>query len=288
MVLNRLGVIGAGMMGSEIALVFAMAGKDVRLIDRDPALVDKAMGALNVTLDKGVKRGFWDDGAAERARAHLKPAASLADYADRDMVIEAVFEQEDIKAAVFRELDGILKPEAVIASNTSSISITGLASHVKPERRSRFLGTHFFSPVSRMKLVEVIPALDTDPAVFDQVMELCRGAGKTPIKVKDVTGFAVNRLLHAFLIEAAKLIEEEVASPADIDTACKLGLGHPMGPFELMDVVTNRLTLQVQEVLHDSYGARFMPSPALRQMVRAGYDGRKTGRGWFRYPDKTK
>lgn len=286
MVLSRVGVIGAGMMGSEIALVLALSGRQVKLVDTEPARVEAALLTLGRTLEKGVERRFWDGPAAERARANLKAADGLVALADCDLIIEAVFEDEAVKAKVLREIDGKAGAGAIIASNTSSISISVLASYLSPERRPRFLGTHFFSPVSRMKLVEVIPGLDTDAEVLAQVMAVCAEAGKTPIRVKDVAGFAVNRLLHAFLIEATKLIEEEVASPEDIDTACKLGLGHPVGPFELMDIVTNRLTLQVQEVLHDNYGPRFLPSPALRQMVRAGYDGRKTGRGWFRYSGK--
>jgi 3-hydroxybutyryl-CoA dehydrogenase len=134
-----------------------------------------------------------------------------------------------------------------------------------------------------MKLVEVIPGIDTSEETVSTVMDICTHIGKTPVRVKDVPGFAVNRLLHAFFIEAVKLLEEEVATPEDIDIACKLGLGHPVGPFELMDLVTNKLTLQVQEVLHENYGSRFMPSPLLRQMVKAGYNGRTVGRGWHRH-----
>ncbi|HEX4984534.1 MAG TPA: 3-hydroxyacyl-CoA dehydrogenase family protein, partial [Burkholderiales bacterium] len=147
--------------------------------------------------------------------------------------------------------------------------------------------THFFSPVSRMKLVEVIPALDTAAATADAVIAACKEAGKTPIRVKDVVGFAVNRVLHAFMIEAVRLVEEGVATPEEIDIACKLGLGHPIGPFELSDAVTNKLSLQVQEILHGAYGPRFLPRPLLKSMVRAGYDGKKAGRGWYRY-DKPK
>ena len=173
---------------------------------------------------------------------------------------------------------------AVIGARPAvSISITVLSSYFSPARRPNFLGTHFFSPVSRMKLVEVIPGIDTDGHAVDAVKKLCQSAGKTPIQVKDVVGFAVNRLLHALLIEATRLAEEGVAAPADIDTACKLGLGHPVGPFELMDLVSNSLTLQVQEVLLAAYGERFRPLMLLKKMVKAGYDGRKVGRGWLRW-----
>jgi 3-hydroxybutyryl-CoA dehydrogenase len=197
-----------------------------------------------------------------------------------------VFEDDRVKAETFRALDEICKPECILASNTSSISISGLAAHVEPQRRRRFVGTHFFSPVSRMKLVEVIPGLDTDQPTLETTMALCREAGKTPIRVKDVVGFAVNRVLHAFMIEAVRLVEEGVATPEDIDLACKLGLGHPTGPFELMDATQLSLSLQVQNILHGAYGERFLPRPLLKQMVQAGYNGKRVGRGWYGYPEK--
>ncbi|MBI4968649.1 MAG: 3-hydroxyacyl-CoA dehydrogenase family protein [Rhodospirillales bacterium] len=285
MTIDRIGVVGAGMMGSEIALVFALAGHTVRLTDATPDKVAKAIETLGRTLDKGIERGLFL-AEAKAKLANLEPAASLDAYGDCDFIIEAVFEDEAVKAEIFRKLDVVAKPEALMSSNTSSISITVLSSYLKPERRARFLGTHFFSPVSRMKLVEVIPGLDTAQDSVEAAMAVCRQAGKTPIRVKDVVGFAVNRLLHALLIEAVKLVEEGVATPTDIDIGCKLGLGHPVGPFELMDLVTNRLTLQVQEILHEAYGPRFQPSPLLKQLAKAGYDGRKTGRGWHRHEKK--
>jgi 3-hydroxybutyryl-CoA dehydrogenase len=286
MSIDRIGVVGAGMMGSEIALVMALAGKAVRLTDRDEALLDKAMSKLAGVLDKGVARGFYEPADKDRALANLTPTSDISDFSDSDMVIEAVFEDEDVKADIFRQLDGIVPPDCILSSNTSSISITVLSSYVSEARRANFLGTHFFSPVSRMKLVEVIAALDTAPATVDAAMVLCEDAGKTPVKVKDVVGFAVNRLIHTFWIEATRLVEEGVATPEDIDTACKLGMGLPIGPFRLMDAVTNNLTLDVQEILHEAYGSRFMPRPLLKQMVKAGYNGRRDGKGWYRYDDK--
>ncbi|MDA0238114.1 MAG: 3-hydroxyacyl-CoA dehydrogenase family protein, partial [Proteobacteria bacterium] len=157
-----------------------------------------------------------------------------------------------------------------------------LASKVSESRRTHFIGTHFFSPASRMKLVEVIPGLDTDASIVAQVMNICREIGKTPIEVKDVVGFAVNRLLHAMMIEATRLVEEGVASPEDIDVACRLGLGHPIGPFQLMDATQISLSLQVQEILCEAYGDRFKPRPIMKQMVGAGYNGKKSGRGWYK------
>ena len=169
------------------------------------------------------------------------------------------------------------------ATNTSSLPITRVAASVSPERRPRFLGAHFFSPASVMKLVEVIPGLETGEEAVELVMDTCRAIGKTPIRVKDVPGFAVNRILHAMWIEANRLVEEAVATPTDVDLACRLGLGHPIGPYALMDLTSNDLNLWVQEILFEAYGERFRPRPILKQKVNAGHLGRKTGRGWFEY-----
>lgn len=286
MAIDRVGVVGAGLMGSEIALVFALAGKDVLLSDVSEDSLKRALDNLGKVLDKGAQRGFYPTEQKAPTLARIRTTTDLALYADRDLVIEAVFEDEKVKADTFRKLDAVCADACIIASNTSTISISGLAAHVKPARRSRFLGTHFFSPVSRMKLVEVIPGLDTAPETVEAAMAACKEAGKVPIRVKDVVGFAVNRILHAFMIEAVRLVEEGVATPEEIDLACKLGLGHPVGPFELSDAVTNNLSLQAQEIMHAAYGPRFLPRPLLKQMVQAGYNGKKAGRGWYRYEKK--
>ena len=286
MAIDRVGVVGAGLMGSEIALVFALAGKDVLLSDVSEDSLKRALDNLGKVLDKGAQRGFYPTEQKAPTLARIRTTTDLALYADRDLVIEAVFEDEKVKADTFRKLDAVCADACIIASNTSTISISGLAAHVKPARRSRFLGTHFFSPVSRMKLVEVIPGLDTAPETVETAMAACKEAGKVPIRVKDVVGFAVNRILHAFMIEAVRLVEEGVATPEEIDLACKLGLGHPVGPFELSDAVTNNLSLQAQEIMHAAYGPRFLPRPLLKQMVQAGYNGKKAGRGWYRYEKK--
>jgi 3-hydroxybutyryl-CoA dehydrogenase len=277
---EKIGVVGAGLMGAEIALVYALAGHEVLLADKSDEILKAALARLGGILEKGVARGFYDKAATAPALSRITPVTDLARFADRDAVNEAVFENEEVKAQIWRRLDAICAPHCLFATNTSSIAISTLASYLAPERRQRFLGMHYFSPVSRMALVEVIPAFDTAEETVEAAMRLCRGAGKTPIRVKDVTGFAVNRVLHAFLIEAVKLVEEGVATPADIDAACRLGLGHPMGPFELMDAVTSSLTLEVQEILFAAYGERFRPPALLKQMVKAGRIGRKAGKGW--------
>jgi 3-hydroxybutyryl-CoA dehydrogenase len=283
---GKIGVVGAGLMGAEIALVYALAGYDVVLSDRTDDALKVALDRLASILEKGTARGFYKEAEKAPALSRIAVTTDLGRFADRDMVTEAVFEDESVKAGIFRTLDRLCKPGALIASNTSSIAISTLASYVSPERRAHFIGTHYFSPVSRMKLVEVIPQFDTAEASVERAMAYCREAGKTPIRVKDVVGFAVNRVLHAFVIEAIKLVEEGVATPEDIDLACKLGLGHPIGPFELMDVTTSSLCLQVHEILHAAYGERFRPPALLKQRVSAGYLGRRAGRGWLKSAER--
>lgn len=283
MTFKNIGVVGAGMMGAEIAMVFALAGHPTILSDQSRAVADRALERLESVIEKGVACSFWSAEAAEAARRNLSAVDGLSAYADRDLVIEAVFEDEALKRRVFSNLDAILAPSAGVASNTSSISITSLSAAVGEERRKRVIGTHFFSPVSRMRLVEVIATTDTDPGFAGAVAQTLTAIGKMPVRVKDVVGFAVNRLLHALVLESIRLVEEGVCTPADIDFACKLGLGHPIGPFELMDNTANSLSQSVHEILHQAYGERFLPRPLLRQMVAAGYDGRKAGRGWYRY-----
>ncbi len=277
---EKIGVVGAGLMGAEIAFVYALAGHDVILCDLSEEALARAVQRLGDIYDKGAARSFYD---AERKPAVLGAIRTSTDMqllADRDMVVEAVFEKQEVKAEVLAALDRICQPDCVIATNTSTIPITVLASFVAPARRPRFVGTHYFSPVSRMKLVEVIPAIETDEASVTLAMRLCNGAGKKPIRIKDVTGFAVNRLLHVLMIEAVRLVEEGVATPEDIDMACRLGLGHPMGPFELMDATTSSLCLQAQQIMFDAYGERFRPRPLLKQRVQAGYVGGRGRRGW--------
>jgi len=277
----KVGVVGAGLMGAEIALVFALAGHDVLLNDRDQESLDRARARLRTLLEKGVQRGFYAAEDIELALGRIRPTLAQEDFRDLDMVTEAVFEALEVKRAVLQSLAQNTRPDCIIATNTSTIPISTLAAELPERRRGRFLGTHYFSPVSRMQLVEVIPGFDTDDAVFEGVIKIMEQIGKTPIRVKDVAGFAVNRMLHMFIIEAVKLVEEGVATPEDLDTACKLGLGHPIGPFALMDAVTSSLCVQAQEIMQEAYGERFRPPPLLKQRVRAGYSGGKGKSGWI-------
>jgi 3-hydroxybutyryl-CoA dehydrogenase len=277
---EKIGVVGAGLMGAEIALNFALAGHSVLLHDRTDELLAAARQRLATALDRGIPRGFFKEEEKEPALGRIETTTVLDRFADRDFITEAVFEDELVKAEIYRTLDRICVPHCILASNTSTIPISTLASYVGEARRPYFIGTHYFSPASRMKLVEVIPAFETAPETVETAMRLCQAAGKMPIRVKDVAGFAVNRMFLIFLQEAVRLVDEGVATPEDIDTACKLGLGHPMGPFELMDATTSRLVLQASEILFDAYGERFRPPALLKQRVRAGYVGGRGQKGW--------
>ena len=277
---DNVGVVGAGLMGTEIALVFALSGHPVTLCDVSEKALEQAIQKLDQIYDRGAGRGMYKAELKASVLGLINTSSDMAALSNCSMVTEAVFEKQDVKASVLSELDSICRPNCVIATNTSTIPITVLASYVSPQRRPLFIGTHYFSPVSRMRLVKVIPALETAASTADAIMALCRAIGKDPIRIKDVTGFAVNRLLHVLMIEAVRLVEEGVASPADIDLACKLGLGHPMGPFELMDATTSSLCLQAQQIMFEAYGDRFRPRPLLKQRVQAGYVGGRGRPGW--------
>jgi 3-hydroxybutyryl-CoA dehydrogenase len=278
---SRIGVAGAGLMGGEIALVFALAGHSVRLNDRDEGTLARAMARLRTLMEKGLDRGLYTADQIDPTLERIVPTLDLSAFADVDVATEAVFESLDVKAKVLETFDAACRPGCLIATNTSTIPISTLAACLPRERRKRFVGMHYFSPVSRMKLVEVIPGFETEDSTLEEAMRLAVDAGKTPIRVKDVAGFAVNRMLHMFLIEAVKLVEEGVATPEDLDTACKLGLGHPIGPFALMDAVTSSLCVQAQEIMQEAYGERFRPPPLLKQRVRAGFGGGKGRPGWL-------
>jgi 3-hydroxybutyryl-CoA dehydrogenase len=277
---REVGVIGAGLMGAEIALVQAIAGYQVRLADRSEAALSSALVRLGVLLDKGTARGRYSADVKPAALDRIAVTTDLSSFSNCSFITEAVFEDESVKADILRQLDQICPEDCLIATNTSTIPISSLATKLSIGRRPRFLGTHYFSPVSRMKLVEVIPAFDTSAETVQVALDHCEDLGKVAIVVKDVAGFAVNRMLHAFIIEAVRLVEEQVATPEDIDVACRLGLGHPMGPFELMDAVSSSLCVQAQQIMQDAYGERFRPPALLKQRVNAGYVGGKGKPGW--------
>ena len=284
--LKKIGVVGAGMMGAEIALSFARVGYDVFLKDTTLELAQKGKNRLESVLDKLIKKGKLEADKKETILSNITPMDQYEPFKDVDLVEEAVFEDFEVKRRTFNELDEVCKPDCVFATNTSSIPITRLATSVKENRIGQFIGAHFFSPASVMELVEVIPGLETKEETVVFMMECIRKIGKTPIRVKDVCGFVVNRILHAMWIEANRLLEEGIATPEDIDTGCKLGLGHPIGPYALMDLTGNDLNLSVQQILFESYGERFRPRPILKQKVDAGHIGRKSGRGWYTYEKK--
>jgi len=281
--IEKVGIVGAGMMGAEIALCFASSGFEVIIKEKSIELAQKGKDRLSGVLDKAIKKGSFQVENKEHTLSRITPTDRFDGFVDIDLIIEAIFENLELKKQIFAELDNICRPDCIFASNTSSIPITLLANSVKKERIGQFLGTHFFSPAFIMKLVEVIPGLETKEEIVSITMGCCRKINKVPIRVNDVAGFAVNRILYAMWLEVQRLLEEGVATPEDIDTACKLGLGHPIGPFALMDLTSNDLNLKVGEVLYEAYGERFRPRPILKQKVYANHLGRKTGRGWYDY-----
>ncbi|MCG8470830.1 MAG: 3-hydroxyacyl-CoA dehydrogenase family protein [Desulfobacterales bacterium] len=277
---KQVGVVGAGMMGAEIALCCAKTGMDVIMKEINQELADKGLQTIDKILSKAVAKGKIEEATKGEILGRIKATDSFDGFESVDLVVEAILEVVDIKHTLFKELDAICKPECIFASNTSSISITKLASVARPER---FVGLHFFSPASVMKLVEVIPGLLTDSDVVAFGMDFCRAIGKEPVKVKNVEGFVVNRILLALLNEAYRLLDEGVATKEDIDTACRLGLGHPVGPFRLSDNVSLDLLDKVHTILTEAYGERFKVPGIFREHMDAGRIGRKVGRGWYDY-----
>lgn len=274
------------MMGAEIALCFARAGMDTILSDTSLEIAEKGKEKQRAVLDKNVKKGRITQEEKEETLRRVTPAEDLNAMVDCDLIVEAVLENLEIKQGIFRQLDGICKESTIFASNTSSISITKLAAAVGKSRKARFIGTHFNSPASVMKLVEVIPGLLTEEETVDRIADFMTRIEKEPVRVKDVVGFGLNRLFHCFYLEACRLIEEGVCSPEDVDKICKYGLGHPMGICALLDITGHDLNQSVDQILFEAYGDRFRPSPVIQRMVDSGRLGRKTGAGFYEYEKK--
>jgi 3-hydroxybutyryl-CoA dehydrogenase len=283
--IRKIGVIGAGTMGSGIAQVCAMAGYPVVMQDLSDAALDRARTSMQGSLARLVKKATLTEAQAAEATARIATATALDQLADCDIVIEAIVERLDVKTGVLKQLDGICRVDTVFASNTSSISLTELAA--ASTHPGRVVGMHFFNPVPVMQLVEIIRALQTTDPVAEAVTDLTRAIGKTPRVSKDSYGFIVNRLLAPQINEAINCVYEGLATPEDIDSMMKLGANHPMGPLALGDLIGLDVVLNIMETLYNGFDdPKYRPSPLLKQMVSAGYLGRKTGKGFSEYPPR--
>jgi 3-hydroxybutyryl-CoA dehydrogenase len=282
MKIKTVGVVGAGTMGNGIAQVCAAAGLQVILQDISEAQVQKGMDTIATSLDRMVKKEKINDADKRKTLSNITTATSLEELSEGDIVIEAATENETLKLEIFKQLDAICKPEALLASNTSSISLTRIAGVT--QRAEQVIGMHFMNPVPMMTLVEIIRALQTSDAVYQQVHDLSEAIGKIPVEAKDSPGFVANRILIPMINEAAFTLHEGIASAEAIDECMKLGMAHPMGPLALADLIGLDTCLSVIKVLHEGFGdSKYRPCPLLQQMVDAGYLGRKSGRGFYQY-----
>lgn len=277
-------VLGGGIMGRGIARVFAAAGHEVRLRDLDDDVVARSLATLRKDVARSVDRGDLAAADAEALMARIRPATDLGAAIDgAGLVIEAAPEDLDLKRSIFADLDRLAGEDAVLATNTSALSVTAIAAATA--RPERVIGLHFFNPVHRMALVEIVVGLQTDEATVERATMACRAIGKTTVRVADRAGFATSRVNALIGNEAFHMLIEGVATAEDIDVALRLALGHPMGPFELVDLVGLDTRLSVLQRLHESLGERFRPSPLLVSLVEAGRLGRKTGQGVYRYDE---
>ena len=284
--IKTIGVVGAGTMGSGIAQVAAASGFNVILQDISNEALERGLNIIKKSLGRIVKKGKMTQEEADQVMAKIKTTLSLEDMKDADIVIEAVFEKMELKKEIFGTLDKITKSEVILATNTSSLSITEIAASTS--RPDKVVGMHFFNPVPVLPLVEIVKGLTTSDETVNIAYELAKKMGKSPIKTKDQPGFIVNRILVPYMNEAAWAYMEGVGSVEEIDQAMKLGANMPIGPLALIDLVGVDITLDVLEVLYREFGdPKFRPAPILRQMVRAGHLGRKTGKGFYTYEDKT-
>lgn len=282
MVINTVGVVGCGLMGSGIAQSVAQAGYTTIVRETDEDLLKKGLGRIEAFLGGAVRRNKMTEAGMKETLGRLSGTTDLQDFRTCDLVIEAVTEHLDVKQEVFRMLDGIAPAHAILATNTSSISITEIASATN--RRDRVLGLHFFNPVPIMKLIEMVVGLDTSEDTIAVARKFGESLGKQIITAKDTPGFIVNYLLIPYLLDAVRLVETGVASKEDIDTGMTLGCSHPMGPLALLDFIGLDTTLYIADVLYDAFRSdRYAAPPLLRKMVAAGYWGRKSGRGFYAY-----
>ena len=282
--MSRVVVVGAGTMGSGIAHVFAQHGWDTALVDSSPPALERALDGIRRNLDRQVKKGTVTSEDAARAIGRLGAASTLDAARGAELAVEAVTEDREVKLRLFRELDAALPPAAILASNTSSISITALGGATR--RPSQVIGMHFMNPVPVLPLVEVIRGLDTSDATSERVVAIARALGKTPVVVRDSPGFVSNRVLMPMINEAIFCVMEGVAAAEDVDTVMKVGMNHPLGPLALADLIGLDVCLAILQVLHRDLGDdKYRPAPLLAQLVAAGRLGKKSGRGFYAYRD---
>ena len=287
MAIRKVGVVGCGLMGSGIAQVAAAAGFETTVREVNAELVDKGLKGIEKNLNRLVEKGTITEAAKGEIRGRLKGTTSIDDLKNCDVIVEAIIEQLPAKRELFSALDKLCAASTIFASNTSSLTITEIATSTK--RPERFVGLHFFNPVPVMKLVEVVRTIATDQAVYEEVVAFGVKLGKTAVRAHDSTGFIVNRLLVPYLLDAIRALEEGVGSIEDIDNSMKLGCGHPMGPLTLLDFVGLDTTYYISQIMYEEFKERrFAAPPLLKRMVLAGWNGRKAGRGFYDYADPAK
>ena len=287
MAIQKVGVVGCGLMGAGIAQVSAQSGFTTVVREVSGELVEKGLTNIEKNLARLVEKGTLTESAKGEIRGRLKGTTSLEDLKDCDVIVEAIIEQLPVKRELFSALDALCPAQTIFASNTSSLTITEIATSTK--RPQRFVGLHFFNPVPVMKLVEVVRTIATEPAVYEEMVAFGAKLGKTPVRAHDSTGFIVNRLLVPYLLDAIRALEEGVGSIEDIDNSMKLGCGHPMGPLTLLDFVGLDTTYYISQIMFDEFKERrFAAPPLLKRMVLAGWNGRKAGRGFYDYSDPQK